>query len=152
MKNNKLDEMQEQKLLAIEHNGCWLAFWGLLLALLIQAATGADFRALAGEWILFMALAVYLGFACMHAGIWDRRLEMNFKTNLVVSLAAALIAGLFLGLFVYARYRMPQGSLATGLIAAAVTFVLCLASLQLTARAVRKRQAALQAEPEDELP
>ena len=63
-----------------------------------------------------------------------------------------MIAGLFLGLFVYARYRMPQGSLATGLIAAAVTFVLCLASLQLTARAVRKRQAALEAEPEDELP
>ena len=26
MKNN-LDEMQEAKLLQIEHNACWLAFW-----------------------------------------------------------------------------------------------------------------------------
>ena len=151
MKNNKLDEMQEQKLLAIEHNGCWLAFWGLLLALLIQAATGADFRALAGEWILFMALAAYLAIACMHAGIWDRRLEMNLKTNLVVSLAAAAAAGLFLGLFVYARSHKPQGSLAAGLIIAASTFVICLVCLQLAARATKKRQAALEAEPEDEL-
>ncbi len=27
---NRLDEMQEQKMLQIEHNACWLAFWGLL--------------------------------------------------------------------------------------------------------------------------
>lgn len=26
---NKLDEMQEQKLLHIERNGCWFAFWAL---------------------------------------------------------------------------------------------------------------------------
>ena len=35
MKNlkNNLDEMQEAKLLQIEHNGFWLAFWGLLATL-----------------------------------------------------------------------------------------------------------------------
>ena len=27
-KENQLDEMQELKLLKIEHNGFWLAFWG----------------------------------------------------------------------------------------------------------------------------
>ena len=30
---NRLDEMQEQKMLQTEHNACWLAFWGLLAAL-----------------------------------------------------------------------------------------------------------------------
>lgn len=32
MKKNKsnLDERQELKLLKIEHNGCWFAFWGLV--------------------------------------------------------------------------------------------------------------------------
>ena len=30
MKSN-LDERQELKLLKIEHNGCWIAFWGLLI-------------------------------------------------------------------------------------------------------------------------
>ena len=31
MKKTKsnLDELQELKLLKIEHNGCWLAFWGI---------------------------------------------------------------------------------------------------------------------------
>ena len=61
---NQLDEMQEQKLLHIERNGCWFAFWGLLLALVVQALLGLDMKALAGEWVLFMALAVYLGIAC----------------------------------------------------------------------------------------
>ena len=28
MKSN-LDERQELKLLKIEHNGCWIAFWGI---------------------------------------------------------------------------------------------------------------------------
>ena len=36
MKNN-LDEMQEQKLLHIEHNGCWLAFWALLAAMTAES-------------------------------------------------------------------------------------------------------------------
>ena len=38
MKNVKsnLDEMQEAKLLQIEHKGCWLAFWGLLAAMIVE--------------------------------------------------------------------------------------------------------------------
>ena len=32
---SNLDEMQEQKMLKIEHNGYWLGFWGLLAAILI---------------------------------------------------------------------------------------------------------------------
>ena len=38
MKSN-LDERQELKLLKIEHNGCWIAFWGLLIVMLIQKST-----------------------------------------------------------------------------------------------------------------
>lgn len=33
---NNLDEMQEHKLLKIEHNGCWFAIWSLLAAIFIQ--------------------------------------------------------------------------------------------------------------------
>ena len=35
LKNN-LDEMQEQKLLKIEHNGMWFALWGLIIAIIVQ--------------------------------------------------------------------------------------------------------------------
>ena len=35
---SNLDEMQEQKLLRIEHNGFWIGFWGLVLAMAVQIA------------------------------------------------------------------------------------------------------------------
>ena len=40
MKKSNLDEMQEQKLLKIEHNGFWFAFFGLFAAIMIQLALG----------------------------------------------------------------------------------------------------------------
>ena len=60
--HNNLDEMQEQELLKIEHNGCWLAFWMLLAAVGIEpiAFGVSDFRMLAGEWIVLMVLCLYL--------------------------------------------------------------------------------------------
>ena len=63
MKSN-LDERQELKLLKIEHNGCWIAFWGLLIAMAIQMIVGNDsIKNLAGEWVVFMSLALYLSIA-----------------------------------------------------------------------------------------
>ena len=51
MKSN-LDERQELKLLKIEHNGCWIAFWGLQIVMLIQMIVGNDsINNLAGELI-----------------------------------------------------------------------------------------------------
>jgi len=83
---NKLDEMQEQKLLKIEHNGVWLAFWGLLLMIIIQtiAGRGNALQYMAGEFIIFMALSIYLLAACLKNGIWDRRLAPNLRTNFMI--------------------------------------------------------------------
>ena len=65
---NRLDEMQEQRMLKIEHNGCWLAFWGLLVMLLIQEFVygAGNWRYMAGEWIVFMCLALYMLVDIMH--------------------------------------------------------------------------------------
>ena len=150
LKNNKLDEMQEQKLLKIEHNGCWGAFWGLLAAMVIQLLTGAEPQAVAGEWLVFMALALYMGVACMHAGIWDRRLSNSWKVNLVISLIAALCVGLFQFAFTYLRYHEPVGSLWGAAILTGVTFVLCFAAISIAGRITKKRQAALNSEPEED--
>ena len=87
MKNN-LDERQELKLLKIEHNGCWLAFWGLLIALTVQMVLTPDEpKAMAGEWIVFMALALYLSVACMKNGIWDRKIRPTVKNHLLMIIA-----------------------------------------------------------------
>ena len=95
-RKNNLDEMQEQKLLRIEHNGVWFAFWGLLVAILIQSLTGGvnEFRNIIGELVVFLGLDLYLLVACMKNGIWDRKLRANTKTNIIVSLVGGTVVGL----------------------------------------------------------
>ena len=92
MKTNKnmLDERQEAELLKIERNGCWFAFWALLAAILIQQIMGRSWEQLAGEWIIFMVLAVYITAACLRRGIWSRNYRMDAKTNAAFSALGAL--------------------------------------------------------------
>ena len=148
-KRNQLDEMQEQKLLKIEHNGCWIAFWGLLAVQSVQLLLGAPEMAILPVWLLFMGLALYMAVACTRAGIWDRKLRMDWKTNLAVSAAAAVIFGAAMGLISYVRYHSAMGSLAAGLISGAIVLLCCFVALQLVARITKKRQAELEREPVD---
>ena len=150
---SSLDEMQEAKLLGIEHNGCWLAFWGLLAAIVVQLFVFGmeNFRYIAGEWVVFMALAVYLGEACLRNGIWDRRLKADRKTNLIASLVAAAAAGLVSGAVVLARYHSVSGAVASFVIFFAAVFAACFLLLSLTAREYKKKLAKLEDESgEDE--
>ncbi len=153
MKKNRnyLDERQEQTLLQIEHNGCWLAFWGLAAALVVQRFFfDYDFRNLAGEYIVFVALALYIAVSCLRQGIWDRRLKPDTSSNLIVSLTAAFITGI-LG-FVRTVKSFPDkiaGSLASGIVYAVITFTVCLAVLQFSAGLFRKKQAKLEEEPQE---
>ena len=94
-KKSNLGEMQEQELLKVEHKGCWIAFWGLLAAIIIQSILfgSQDCKTLAGEGIVFIVLSIYIAVACVRRGIWDRRFQMKAKTNLILSTAAALVTG-----------------------------------------------------------
>lgn len=112
MKSN-LDERQELKLLKIEHNGCWIAFWGLLIVMAIQMIVGNDsIKNLAGEGAVLMSLAFYLLVACIRNGIWDRRLKPNFKTNVIVSSIAAVLTGIIWFSVSYRNYHKLIGSIA----------------------------------------
>ena len=151
MKKNQLDERQEQELLKIEHNGCWLAFWGLLGAILVQTIFfPGKLLQIAGEWIVFMTLCVYIACACLRRGIWDRRLKANAATNAVCSLVGGLVVGAASFLMVYRSFpERPVGALVGALCAAAITFLLCFAALSLAARSYRKKQQKLEEEPEN---
>ena len=150
LRKSNLDEQQERKLLEIESRGCWLAFWGLLLALLVESVVIEDSRAIIGEWILFMGLALYLAISCTRAGIWDRRMDMSRKTSVLVSLAAALCAAIFMFGFTFVRYQKLVSSLYSAAIMGAITFAVCFLIVRIVARATKKRQDELNAEPEDE--
>ena len=150
LRKSNLDEQQERKLLEIESRGYWLAFWGLLVTLLVELLVMKDLRAIAGEWILLMGLALYLAISCMRAGVWDRRMDMSRKTCLLASLVGALcVAGFMFG-FSYLRFQRPLGALRVGAIIGLISFGVCYLVLRLVVRATQKRQDELNAEPKDE--
>lgn len=142
---NRLDEMQEQKLLKIEHNGCWLAFFGLLIAIFVQMFLyGKDFKSIAGEWCVFMCLAWYIVVSCLKNGIWDRKFSPEPKTNLKASLIGGLIAGFAFFCINYHEYRMLWGAVGTGIFYFFVVSITCLAGLAFLSHVYRKRTEKLE--------
>ena len=144
---NNLDEMQEQKLLKIEHNGCWFAFWGLFISLIVQNIVyGSQFQYVIGEWILFMCLSIYLGAACIKNGIWDRRLRAEPVTNLVMSLAGGVVMGGIMFIQAYNRSGMIGGSVCAGVFAGGFVFLLCFLTLTFCAGVYQKRVDKMESE------
>ena len=146
MKKNNLDEMQEQALLKIEHNGCWLAFWGLLAAMIVQGMLGVSGEALLGEWIVLMVLALYLVTACLRNGIWDRHLKANWKTNLITSILAGAVVGIFTVVRFFGNARNFLDVLLIGAIPAICTFALCYAVLSVCTKLYKNRRKKLDEE------
>ena len=145
MKKSNLDEMQEQELLKIEHNGCWLAFWGLLAVMAVQMMMRVPGSQMLGEWIVFMVLCLYIAIACLRKGIWDRCLKANWKTNLVGSLIAAVATGSLVAL--YNPYLSePLDYVLVAGIAGGFTFVLCFAALSISMKLYKKRREKLDQE------
>ena len=145
MKKNNLDEMQEQTLLKIEHNGCWLAFWGLLAVMAIQMLMGVPGTQMLGEWIVFMVLGLYIVIACLRKGIWDRHLKANRKTNLIISLLAAAAAGILITVSNPYLSEPLDYVLVAGM-SGGFTFVLCFIALSLSMKLYKKRRENLDAE------
>lgn len=149
-RKNNLDEMQEQKLLRIEHNGIWLAFWGLLIAILIQSEMGGENRSynIIGELVVFFVLDLYILVACMKNGIWDRKLQTNTKTNIIGSLIAGVVVGLLNFISSYLRYHKLLGSIATGIVMLSMTAVLTFVVLSTCASIYKKRLKKLEGDDE----
>lgn len=150
---NKLDEMQEQKLLKIEHNGCWLAFWGLFISIFVQQFIygQGEWKYMAGEWIVFMCLALYIVFGCMKNGIWDRRLEPTQEVNLIVSMIAGVGSGIFIFLTSYRQYHKPYGSIAAGIVYFIIIFAACFSGLTISTFLYKRKRDKIENEEEKDL-
>ena len=140
-KHDNLDEMQKQTLLKIESRGFW-GLWMLLLAALIIESL------MAAEWFIFMLGSAYSVISDLRAGIWDRRLKPNTKTNVVVSVVGG-VAVLVWGLIKFAEFGMGVAAL-QAVIMGVCTWVLCFALLQLSMKAYKKRHAELENPKEDD--
>lgn len=146
MKKSNLDEMQEQELLKIEHNSFWLTFWALTASIVIQGMLGGYLDHIMGEVAVLGLVCLYMLFACLRHGIWDRRLKPNCKNNLLVSLGAAA----FIGIFTYVRLSDVIEEfgylLASCFIAMLFVFLLCIAVLSLCSLLYKKRRKKLDEE------
>lgn len=136
---NNIDEMQEQKLLKIERNGCWLAYWGLVVAIIIQTVLGYSFQDLMGEQIVFMCLAIYIFVDCIRNGIEGRTVLLNAKGNILISGIGAVCMGILYFVISYIRYEKLAGSIATAIIMFLSTFLLLYVALAITTALLKNR-------------
>lgn len=150
-RKNNLDERQELKLLDIEHKGCWFAFWGLVISIVIQMLIGnGDFKNIASECIVLILLSCYLEIALTKNGIWDRHLRPNPKTNLICSSVAGLVMGILYFIISYNNYHKVYGSIATAVFMFLFTFALCFIGLSVSAALYKKRKNQLENNLEEE--
>lgn len=96
-----------------------------------------------------MILSVYLAVACVRKGIWDRKIPMTAKSNLIASLIAALVVGTFNAFVILRKYQKPLGTLAATAITMIITFTVTFALLTFMMKQTKKRSEAMEAEPED---
>lgn len=146
-KRDNLDEMQKQTLLKIESRGFCLLWVLLLAALIIESLLGFTPREMAAEWFIFMLGCAYAVISDLRAGIWDRHLKPNTKTNAVVSVVGGAVI-LVWGLIKFAEFGMGVAVL-LAVFLGVCTWVLCFATLQLTMKAYKKRHAELENPEED---
>ena len=147
-KHDNLDEMQKQTLLKIESRG-FGALWVLLLAaLIIESLLGFTPREMAAEFFIFMLGCAYSVISDLRAGIWDRHLKPNTKTNAAVSVVGgAAVFGW--GIIKFAEFGVGVAVL-LAVFMGACTWVLCFALLQLSMQAYKKRHAELENPKEDD--
>ena len=143
---NHLDEMQDGKLLKIEETGLWLAFWGLMAAVVIQFVIGTTLKEIAGEVAVLVILSGYIGVTTIKNGLWTRTWVPTKRTNLLFSLVPALLLGAIYAVRMYLILRQPlrvKPLLGIFLVMAAA-YALCLALLELMRALYQKRRDKLE--------
>lgn len=150
---NNLDERQEQKMLHIEHNGYWLAFYSLVVVILLQTVTHhGGLENLFGELVVLGLMGLYLLVDCLRNGLWDRKLKADARTNLSISLLAGGAFGLIYGVSSLLHHHDWVSALITaGMLFVSVT-VLCELGLTFTTALYHKRKQKLdeQADQDEE--
>ncbi len=129
---SNLDEMQRGKLLKIEEIGVWLAFWGLLAAVIVQLLLKADLTQVIGEICVFALVSVYLCVASIKNGLWTASIAASRKTNALFSIVPAAAIGLVSAVKAFVISGNPlQAALFIQLVVSmAVVYVACFAALE----------------------
>ena len=93
-RTNRLDEMQNQKLMKLEEYGFWIMFWTLLASIVVQLILGCSLKEVLGEIVVFLIGSVYLTATTLKNGLWERTSTPSRKGNAAVSAVPAILIGI----------------------------------------------------------
>ena len=95
MKKN-MDERELMEMYKIEHYMFWFAFWALFASLIIQTvSSGFNIRQMAGEFIVFMSMAVISCILYLRKGIYDTWSQPGIKSYLIYSIIFSMLTTIF---------------------------------------------------------
>ncbi len=85
-----VDEREEMEMMKIEHYMYWFTFWALLVGIFGQLIfMKASFTQVAGEWTVFMLMAVGLLIGELKGGHFDYSSRPGWKSYLLYAVIAA---------------------------------------------------------------
>lgn len=144
-KQNVLDEMQEKQLAKIESTGFWLAFWGLLAAVVFQVLVKPDLKQVVGELAIFFLMSTYLIVFSLRNGLWAKTPAPTSKGSMVSSFIAAIALGsiLLIRSQLILRRGFSAGFAAILLLSMVLVFAGCFATLELVRTIYQRRRGKL---------
>lgn len=150
-----VDERQELEILRIEHVCFWIAFWALLISIIVQALfLQVPITQLAAEWIIFMICCVGVIIGCIKKGQWDCYSEPGIKSYVIYSLIGSFVFSILFAAAGYVKWESlrahPFMFIAVVFILFAFLFVGIFVAMILTGTAVKKRRQKLEKEYSDE--
>jgi hypothetical protein len=148
-KGNKIDEREKMEMYKIEHYAFWLLYWGILISILVQMIFfDANFKSIAGEWIVFVLCSLSVSIAYAKGGHYDYFTKPGIKSSLIYSLIATLIYDVLMGSYLYLNnhYYNTVGLLFTMLFQTIFIFSVILVTLLLVGNYVKKKRKKLENE------
>lgn len=152
---NRLDEMQEQKMLQIEHNGYWIGYVGLAVIMLAQIfyyGPGCSDK-IGGEFLVFLFMSANILVGCIKYGVWDRKFAPTWRMNVFASLIAGVTGGVIRFFVTLFRYHKWQGCAAAGAVMGINIFMCTLVCMSFVLAAYkiqeRRREQRLDREDDD---
>lgn len=147
-----LDERELMEIYKIEHYAFWSMFWLLLASIFIQLIfCETSFRQIAGEWIVFMLVALGSGFAYYKGGHYDYNTEPCIQSYLFYSLIFASVTDVLSALAIYAHHNYYNiiGFIFTVVFTWIFLFIVIFIAICIGGEAIKKKRKKLEHQFDD---
>ena len=142
-RTNRLDEMQNQKLMKLEEYGFWIMFWTLLASIVVQLILGCSLKEVLGEIVVFLIGSVYLTATTLKNGLWERTSTPSRKGNAAVSAVPAILIGIINVLKIIQNDKADTKSILITIAISIVVYAGCFIILEVLRTVYNKRRTKL---------